>query len=76
MFLLSVLVVLIWAMARMVFRGKRREKSRRNFRYMAHYMEVMLFTVMGKTLVFTDTFLIVEEMAMGKNLLGFCSDEF
>lgn len=56
--------------------GKRREKSRRNFRYMAHYMEVMPFTVMGKTLVFTDTFLIVEEMAMGKSLLGFCSDEF
>ena len=43
---------------------------------MAHYMEVMPFTVMGKILVFTDTLLIVEEMAMGKNLLGFCSDEF
>ena len=40
--------------------GKRREKSRRNF----YYMEVMPFTIMGKTLVFTDTFLIVEEMAM------------
>lgn len=45
--------------------GKRREKSRRNFRYMAYYMEVTPFTIMGKTLVFTDTFLIVEEMAVG-----------